>query len=146
MYEQHLEQLAREIGVVIRYDAQPYWAQYDPMFGEVKIQEIKNWGFVPTPDDIAGTREDLEYSAQTCYFIGLHELGHAALRHGSRAMYDILTTEAEAWQWAIENAAEPMDGTAAAFALAALEAYWNVFPGESSLWAQTVEVLREWAR
>jgi hypothetical protein len=93
---EHVFDLARELGVTLtlhvdraigpKYDTVPdgiYW--FNRRHAEVDLWREEN---------------------PLCYWSALHELGHAACRHGAGGQG--LEAEAEAWAWAEAHSREPM--------------------------------------
>ena len=80
---EHVERLAAEHGVTVRRLAPAE-------------KNVKSYGPVILVRGI---------NTQINYFEALHELGHSILVHvGGQKSPDTLCKEAEAWQWAIDNA------------------------------------------
>ena len=115
---QHVEELADKLGVQVRY--LPAFRHRDAHAGPGFIR-------VAPPET-----SELYYSA-------LHELGHHAQGHAHQYAHhpalrrQRLDLEAEAWDWAIENAREPVTPPVALRARDALDSYLRAAYGRYPL-------------
>lgn len=145
-YTDHVEALARTIRAEVLYNREPFYEAALPPLRTAWVAPIRDYGPICDPDG----NGPWDYDAQGAYFAALHELGHIAHQHRGKAeMHRLLDTEAEAWQWAIDHAAEPMSAASAEQALISLEAYYRHYPEgrefATATYHDLCDVLREWA-
>lgn len=155
--EDDIRHKAAMLNVSVFFDVPPYEAYYTPALAALHVQEIRNWGVKRSPEGMV----DLDTTAETTYFVALHELGHAATLPPEAALStyfyslseeNILTNEALAWKWALDNSVIPVNDKMREMATAALEHYrhWSldlhakVFPPEQ--WQRTMNELSDLAR
>jgi hypothetical protein len=103
MYKEHIEKLAAELGCKLDQDIR----FNDPLYGMMFVEEEPPRIEIPVVKD------------QITYLIALHELGHVYHGHTQarppyqhkRFYFDngVLKSEAEAWQWALDNCADEIE-------------------------------------
>lgn len=118
----HIEELARQVGAYVLYDAPPFSGEMNTRTRIAHVQPIQDFGYVTPPDG----GQPIRHTSNVTYFVALHELGHAAtapvLAFPPRDE-ELLEYEALAWDWAIKHSAIPVDRDMAHMAARALDNY-----------------------
>jgi len=100
-YQQHIEQLARQLGAHIKYEENEYGGALTGSSNtQTGVLTLSPW---------------TEKFDAMQYWIALHELGHLAHNHIGSALLaftgrkeQITRQEAEAWTWALDHSAFPL--------------------------------------
>lgn len=143
--QQHALKLARDLDVELFFDTRPYRGYYDPRSNEIHTAPIEDHGAMLSPD----WEHRLNITAETSYFVALHELGHRAdpsIRvqpKWSATSEQVLAEEGRAWLWAAEHSLIEPTEEVRAFVRAALTQYKVNWPAARAPqeWATAMEVL-----